>query len=85
MERSTEYQRPIYMCFIDYGKAFDCVNHPALLNMMEGIGIPEHTVQVGHCTQTKSHNYEQNTMIWKVSENGVFSPRIYSICTLSTS
>ena len=27
-ERSIEYQRPIYMCFIDYSKAFDCVDHP---------------------------------------------------------
>ena len=30
MERSTEYQRPIYMCFIDYSKAFDCVDHQAI-------------------------------------------------------
>ena len=46
MERSTEYQRPIYMCFIDYSKAFDCVDHPTLWNMMEEMGIPEHMVQV---------------------------------------
>ena len=46
MERSTEYQRPIYMCFIDYSKAFDCVDHPTLWNIMEEIGIPEHMVQV---------------------------------------
>ena len=39
MERSTEYQRPIYMCFIDYSKAFDCVDHPTLWNMMEEMGI----------------------------------------------
>ena len=39
MERSTEYQRPIYMCFIDYSKA-------TLWNMMEEMGIPEHMVQV---------------------------------------
>ena len=42
MERSTEYQRPIYMCFIDYSKAFDCVDHPTLWNLMEEMGIPEH-------------------------------------------
>ena len=42
MESSTEYQRPIYMCFIDYSKAFDCVDHPTLWNMMEEMGIPEH-------------------------------------------
>ena len=46
MERSTEYQRPIYMCFIDYSKAFDCVDNPTLWNMMEEMGVPEHTVQV---------------------------------------
>ena len=46
MERSTEYQRPIYMCFIDYSKAFDCVDHPTLWNMMEEMGVPEHMVQV---------------------------------------
>ena len=46
MERSTEYQIPIYMCFIDYSKAFDCVDHPPLWNMMEEMGIPEHMVHV---------------------------------------
>ena len=40
MERSTEYQRPIYMCFIDYSKAFDCVDPPTLWNRMEEMGIP---------------------------------------------
>ena len=34
------------MCFIDYSKAFDCVDHPTLWNMMEEMGIPEHMVQV---------------------------------------
>ena len=46
MERSTEFQRPIYMCFIDYSKAFDCVYHTTLWNMMEEMGVPEHMVQV---------------------------------------
>ena len=46
MERSTECHRPIYMCFIDYSKAFDCVDHPTLWNMMEEMGIPEYMVQV---------------------------------------
>ncbi len=46
MERPTEYQRPIYMCFIHYGKAFDCVDHPTLWNMMDEMGIPEQTVYV---------------------------------------
>ena len=32
------------MCFIDYSKAFDCVDHPTLWNMMEEMGIPEHNI-----------------------------------------
>ena len=34
------------MCFIDYSKAFDCVDHSTLWNMMEEMDIPEHMVQV---------------------------------------
>ena len=36
------YTRSMYMCFIDYSKAFDCVDHPTLWNMMEDMGIPKH-------------------------------------------
>ena len=34
------------MCFIDYSKAFDCVDHSKLWNMMEEMSIPEHMVVV---------------------------------------
>ena len=94
MERSTEYQRPIYMCFIDYIKAFDCVYHPTLWNMMEEMGIPEHMVQVIrslYANQVAKVRTEQNTVIrrafrlGKVSDKGVLSPRIYSACTVSAS
>ena len=30
------------LALMDYSKAFDCVDHPTLWNMMEEIGIPEH-------------------------------------------
>ena len=46
MERSNEYQQPLYMCFIDYSKAFDCVDHPTLWNMMSEMGIPKHLIDV---------------------------------------
>ena len=52
MERSIEYQRPIYMCFVDYSKAVDCVDHPMLWNMMEEMGIPEHNFF--YCTIIRS-------------------------------
>ena len=44
METTREYQKNIYMCFIDYSKAFDCVDHQALLNCLRKMGIPEHLI-----------------------------------------
>jgi len=44
METMREYQSKVYMCFIDYSKAFDCVYHQALLNCLREMGIPEHMI-----------------------------------------
>ena len=37
-----ESSRKIYFCFIDYAKAFDCVDHNKLWKILKEIGIPEH-------------------------------------------
>ena len=37
-----EFQENIYFCFIDYAKAFDCVNHNELWKILQEMGIPEH-------------------------------------------
>ena len=44
MEKTREYQKEIYMCFIDYSKAFDCVDHSKLWNGLRTMGIPEHLI-----------------------------------------
>ena len=59
-----EFQKNIYFCFIDYAKAFDCVDHNKLWNILKEMGIPDHltcllrnlyagqeaTVRTGHGT-----------------------------------
>ena len=35
-------QKNIYICFIDYAKAFDCVNHNKLWKILKEMGIPDH-------------------------------------------
>ena len=59
-----EFQKNIYFCFIDYAKAFDCVDHNALWKILKEMGIPDHltcllrnlyagqeaTVRTGHGT-----------------------------------
>ena len=64
MEKAREFQKSIYFCFIDYAKAFDCVDHNKLWKIMKEMGIPEYltcllrnlyagqeaTVRTGHGT-----------------------------------
>ena len=64
MEKAREFQKNIYFCFVDYAKAFDCVDHNKLWKILKEIGIPDHltcllrnlyagqeaTVRTGHGT-----------------------------------
>ena len=42
IEKAREFQKNIYFCFIDYAKAFDCVDHNKLWKILQEIGIPDH-------------------------------------------
>ena len=42
IENAKELQKNIYFCFIDYAKAFDCVDHNKLWNILQDMGIPDH-------------------------------------------
>ena len=42
IEKSREFQKNIYFCFIDYSKDFDCVDHNKLCKILQEIGIPDH-------------------------------------------
>ena len=42
MEKAREFQKSIYFCFIDYAKAFDCVDHNQLWKILQEMGIPDH-------------------------------------------
>ena len=41
-QKPIEFQKNIYFCFIDYAKAFDCVDHNKLWKILQEMGIPEH-------------------------------------------
>ena len=63
-EKAGEFQKNIYFCFIDYAKAFDCVDHNKSWKILQEMGIPDHltcllrnlyadqkaTVRTGHGT-----------------------------------
>ena len=42
IEKAREFQKNIYFCFIDYAKAFECVDHNKLWKILQEMGIPDH-------------------------------------------
>ena len=44
IEKERELQKNIYFCFIDYAKAFDCVDHHKLWKILKEMGIPDHLI-----------------------------------------
>ena len=42
IKKAREFQKNIYLCFIDYTKVFDCVDHNKLCKILKEMGIPDH-------------------------------------------
>jgi len=54
IEKAREFQKNTYVCFIDYAKAFDCVDHNKLRKILQEMGIPDHlTWLLKICMQVK--------------------------------
>ena len=46
MEKAREFQKNIYFCCIDYAKAFDCVDHNKLWQVLKEMGVPDHLIHL---------------------------------------
>ena len=44
LKKAREFQKGIYFCFIDYVKAFDCVDHNKLWKILKEVGISDHLI-----------------------------------------
>ena len=42
IKKARGFQKTIYFCFIDYAKAFDCVDHNKLWKILKKVGMPDH-------------------------------------------
>ena len=42
IKKAREFQKNIYFCFLDYAKAFDCVDHNKLWKILKEMGLPDH-------------------------------------------
>ena len=85
--KKQEFQKNIYFCFIDYAKAFDCVDHNKLWKILKDMGIPDHltcllrnlyagqeaTIRIGHGTTERSQRGKG------VHQSYILSPCLFNL------
>ena len=83
IKKTKEFQKNIYFCFIDYAKAFDCVDHNKLWKILKEMGIPDHltcplrNLYAGQEATVRTGN---GTTDWFQIGKGVHQGRILSPC-----
>ena len=87
ISKAKEFQNKIYFCFIDYVKAFDCVDHNKLWKILQEMGIPDHlTCLLRHlyegqeATVTTGHGTTGWFQIGKgVCQSCILSPCLFNL------
>ena len=86
IEKAMEFQKKkkkIYFCFIDYAKAFDCVDHNKLWNILKEMGIPDHItclLRDLNAGQEATVRTVHGTMGWFKIGKGIHEVCILSVC-----
>ena len=87
MEKAREFQKNIYFCFIDYAKAFDCVDHNELWKILKETGIPDHLTYLLrslYAGQESTVRTGYGIMDWfnigkRVSQGCILSPYLFNL------
>ena len=83
MEKAREFQKNIYFCFIDYAKAFDCMDHDKLWKILKEMGIPDHLtclLRNLYADQEATVGTGHGTTDWFQIGKGVRQGYIFSPC-----
>ena len=83
IKKARELQKNIYFCFIDYAKAFDCVDHNKLWKILKEMGIPDHLtclLRNLYAGQEAAVITGHGTTDWFQIEKGVYQGCILSPC-----
>ena len=84
--KKQEFQKNIYFCFIDYAKAFDCVDHNKLWKILKEMGIPDHLtclLRNLYADQEATVRTGHGTTDWFQTGKGVHQGYILSPCLLN--
>ena len=82
-KKQKEFQKNIYFCFIDYAKAFDCVDHNKVWKILKDMGIPDHLtclLRNLHAGQEATVRTGHGTRDWFQIGKGVHQGCILSPC-----
>ena len=82
-KKAREFQKNIYFCFIDYTKAFDCVDHNKLWKILQEMGIPDHLtclLRNPYAGQEATVRTGHGTTDWFQIGKGVHQGCILSLC-----
>ena len=82
-EKAREFQKIIYFCFIDYAKAFHCVNHNKLWKILQEMGIPDHLtclLRNLYACERATGRPGHGTTDWFQNGKGVHQGSIFSPC-----
>ena len=82
-KKQQSSRRDIYFCFIDYAKAYDCVNHNKLWKILKEMGIPDHLTSLLrnlYAGQEATVRIRHETMDWFKIRKGVCQGCILSPC-----
>src|SRR5574342_89754 len=86
IEKAREFQKDIYFCFIDYAKAFDCVDHNKLWKILKEMGIPEHLIFLLrnlYAGQEATVRTRHGTTDWFQIRKGIHQGCILSPCVFN--
>ena len=81
-KKARELQKNIYFCFIDYDKAFDCVDHNELWKILNEMGIPDHLTCLLRNLQTVQESIELDMEQWRGSKLEKCMSRLYIVTLL---
>ena len=82
IEKAREFQKNIYFCFIDYAKAFDCMDHNKLWKILKEMGISDHLtflLRNLHACQEATVRTGHGTTDWFQTGEGVHQDCILSL------
>ena len=79
MEKARKFQKNIYFCFIDYAKAFACVDHNKLWKILQEMGIPD-LLRILYAGQEATVRTGHGTTDWFQIGKGVHQGCILSLC-----